>query len=66
MSTVLSRRTAIVSLLVMLVGASALAVAPFDAGALRLSGVSLLWWYAGLAAPAVAVALTAVALTGRV
>jgi hypothetical protein len=64
-SKVLSRRVAIVTLLLLLAGASVLALAPFDAGAVRLAGVSLLWWYTGVIAPAVAVILTALALAGR-
>jgi hypothetical protein len=37
--------------------AVALAFGPLEAGAVRLGGVSLLWWYATVAAPLAAVAV---------
>jgi hypothetical protein len=57
MSVPRGRRTAIAALLVLLVGAPLLALAPAAPGAVRVAGVSLLWWYAGLAAPLLATAI---------
>ncbi len=55
-------RAAIVALLVLVASALGLALAPFDAGAIRLAGVGLLWWYAALVAPVAAALVTTVAL----
>ena len=55
-----TRRRAIVVLLVLLALAPVLALAPSAPGAVRLAGVSLLWWYAGLVAP---LAATIIAVT---
>jgi hypothetical protein len=52
------RRTAIALLLVLLAGAVLLALAPAAPGAVRVAGVSLLWWYVGVAAPLAATAIT--------
>jgi len=46
----------------MLAGGVALSITPFEIGTIRLAGVGLLWWYGLVAAPAVAVAVTAAAL----
>ena len=46
-----ARHRAIVALLVLLAIAPLLALAPFAPGAVRLAGVSLLWWYTGVLAP---------------
>ena len=54
MSVPRRRRTAILVLLVLLAGAPLLALAPAAPGAVRLAGVSLLWWYVGLVAPLLA------------
>jgi hypothetical protein len=54
MSVPRRRRTAIHVLLVLLAGAPLLALAPAAPGAVRLAGVSLLWWYVGLVAPLLA------------
>ena len=43
-------------------GVLVLTVAPFEIGAIRWAGVSLLWWYGGLVVPLVAVLTTVVAL----
>ena len=51
MSVPRRRRTAIAALLVLLAGAPVLALAPTAPGAVRVAGVSLLWWYAGVVAP---------------
>jgi hypothetical protein len=48
------RRAAIVALLVLLAGAPLLALAPAVPGAVRVAGVSLLWWYSALVAPVLA------------
>ena len=61
-----ARRIGVVALLVLLAIAPVLALAPAAPGAVRLAGVSLLWWYAGLAAPLVATAVTvALLVRGR-
>lgn len=44
-------------LLVLLVVAPLLALTPAAPGSVRVAGVSLLWWYAGLVAPLLATAL---------
>jgi hypothetical protein len=65
MSVPRGRRTAIAVLIVLLVGAALLALAPAAPGAVRLAGVSLLWWYSGLVAPVLATAVAIVALVRR-
>jgi hypothetical protein len=65
MSGASGRRTGIAALLALLVAALLLALAPAAPGAVRIAGVSLLWWYAGLIAPAVATALAVVLLVSR-
>jgi hypothetical protein len=62
MSVPRGRRTAIAALLVLLVGAPLLALAPAAPGAVRVAGVSLLWWYTGLVAPLLATAIAVVVL----
>lgn len=42
----------------MLAGLAFLALGPFDVGAVRVAGVSLLWWYGGAVAPVAAAVLT--------
>ena len=49
-------------LIVLLVGAPLLALAPAAPGAVRVAGVSLLWWYVGAAAPLAATAVAIVVL----
>jgi hypothetical protein len=56
------RRAGIVTLLALLAGALALPLAPFDLAAVRLAGVSLLWWYAAVVAPLLAVAVAVLAV----
>jgi hypothetical protein len=58
-------RALVVALSCVLAGGLLLALAPREAAAVRLGGVSLLWWYAVLLGPAVAVGLTVVALAPR-
>ena len=65
MSVPRGRRTAIAVLLVLLAGAPLLALAPAAPGAVRVAGVSLLWWYTGLVAPLLATAITIVVLVRR-
>jgi hypothetical protein len=65
MSGARGRRTAIALLLVLLAGAWLLAVAPAAPGAVRVGGVSLLWWYAGGAAPLAATAIAIAFLMRR-
>jgi len=60
-----ARRRAIVVLLLLLVVTPLLALAPSAPGAVRLAGVSLLWWYAGLLAPLAATVITITVLTRR-
>jgi len=55
-----ARRRAIGALLVLLAVAPLLALAPSAPGAVRLAGVSVLWWYTGLIAP---LAATVIAVT---
>jgi hypothetical protein len=62
MSVPRGRRTAIAALLVLLVGAPLLALAPTAPGAVRVAGVSLLWWYAAVVAPLLATAVAIIAL----
>jgi len=52
----------IAALLVLLAVAPVLALAPAAPGAVRIAGVSLLWWYAALAAPLAATSLAVVLL----
>jgi hypothetical protein len=62
MSVPRRRRAAILALLVLLLGAPLLALAPASPGAVRIGGVSLLWWYAGLVGPVLASIVGLVAL----
>jgi hypothetical protein len=61
-----ARHRAIVALLVLLAIAPLLALAPFAPGAVRLAGVSLLWWYTGLIAPLAASLIVVTLLWRRV
>jgi len=61
-SRVDARRIAIVLLLFLVAVAAALARAPLETGSVRLAGVSLVWWYAGVIAPLLAAALAVTAL----
>ena len=56
------RRLGIAALLVLLAVAPLLALAPAAPGAVRVAGVSLLWWYAALVAPLAATGLAVVLL----
>jgi hypothetical protein len=56
---------AIAVLFVLLGGMLLLSVAPYEVGAIRLAGVSLLWWYGMLAVPIAAAAVAVAALARR-
>ena len=60
-----ARRAGILVLVVLFAGGLILARAPGDLGAVRLAGVSLLWWYSALVAPLIAVALAVMLLLLR-
>jgi len=60
-----ARRRAIAALLLLVVVTPLMALAPSAPGAVRLAGVSLLWWYAGLLAPLAATVITITILTRR-
>jgi hypothetical protein len=64
-SSVDARRAAVLILLALLAGVAFLVHGPFALGSLRVAGVSLLWWYAALAAPVAAVVVASVALLVR-
>jgi hypothetical protein len=57
------RRAGMIVLLALLLLLPLIALLPSGPGAVRLAGVSLLWWYAGLGAPLAAVAVTIAVLT---
>jgi hypothetical protein len=63
MSVARRKRPGIVVLLVLLLVAPLLALAPAAPGAVRVAGVSVLWWYAGVIAPLLCTALTLVLLS---
>ncbi len=52
-------------LLALIAGAAFLAHGPLALGSVRLGGVSLLWWYATVAAPLVAIGAVVAALLVR-
>jgi len=51
--------------LVLLAAAAVLALLPFGAGAVRVGGLSVVWWYAAVLAPVLAVVVTIGALLSR-
>ena len=52
--------------LLLLLGAyPMLAAVPHDVGSIRLAGLSLEWWYAGVIAPGLALGIVAVSATAR-
>jgi membrane protein implicated in regulation of membrane protease activity len=64
--TTAGRRVGIIIVLVLLLGAAALALLPFGAGAVRVGRLSVVWWYAAAVAPIIAVLVTiAVSLRQR-
>ncbi len=65
MSAARVRRTAVAVILVLVAIAIALPLLPGAPGALRAGGVSLLWWYAAVAAPLLAILITLGALLVR-
>jgi hypothetical protein len=64
-SSLRARRAAVIVLLALIAGAAVLAHGPFGLGSVRLAGVSLLWWYAAVAAPVVAIGAAVTALLVR-
>jgi hypothetical protein len=62
MPLVPGRRAGIVVLLALLALVPLLAIVPSAPGAVRIAGVSLLWWYAGLVAPLLSTLLTMILL----
>jgi hypothetical protein len=56
------RRLGIAVLALLFGAALALFQAPFDLGSVRIAGVNVLWWYALVVAPALAVLATVVLL----
>ena len=50
---------------VVLAGSAVLAVLPSGVATVRVAGLSLLWWYAAVAGPVVAVLVTAAVLLRR-
>ena len=65
MATEIRRRAGIVALQALLGPALMLAVAPSQLAAIRLGGVSVLWWYSAVFAPVLAVVATVVTLPTR-
>jgi hypothetical protein len=61
--TVDRRFVGTLALLLDVSGALVLGAAPNDVGAIRLGGVSLMWWYGAVAGPALAASVAAVILT---
>jgi hypothetical protein len=60
-----TRRAATLVLFLLITGAGVLAHGPFGLGALRLAGVSLLWWYVAVVAPLVGAAVVVAAFLAR-
>jgi hypothetical protein len=59
------QRAGLVVLVLIVFGALALALAPSNLGAIRVGGVSVLWWYVALGGPLVGASITATALLVR-
>jgi hypothetical protein len=51
-------------LLALLAASPLVALLPYDTGSIRLLGLSLEWWYCGVAAPVLAVLIAAVSAPG--
>ena len=49
----------VLALLVLLAASPLVALLPYDVGSIRLFGLSLEWWYCGMAAPVIAVLIAA-------
>jgi len=60
--TRVGRRVGIGVVLVLLAVGAGLAFLPFGASTVRVGGLSVLWWYAGVVAPCTAVVVTTVVL----
>ena len=65
MPTTAGRRVGVAVILVLLAAGAVLAVLPFGVGAVRVAGLSILWWYAAVVAPVVAVLVTVAVLLRR-
>ena len=65
MSTDAPHNVAIAVLFALLGGMLVLSVAPYEIGTIRLAGVSLLWWYGGLALPVATATVVIATLAGR-
>jgi hypothetical protein len=61
---VITRARGAVLVLVLLAGFPLIAVLPNQVGAIRLAGLSLLWWYGGLVAPVLAALIAASSAPG--
>jgi hypothetical protein len=62
MSAARARRIATVVLALLLVVAPVVSLLPGAPGVVRVDGITLLWWYAGLVGPALAATASVVAL----
>jgi hypothetical protein len=60
-----ARRAATLVLFVLIAGAGVLTHGPFGLGALRLAGVSLVWWYVAAVAPLAGAAVVVAAFLAR-
>jgi hypothetical protein len=58
-------KPSVLVLLALLAASPLVALLPYDAGSIRLLGVSLEWWYCGVVAPVLAVLIAAVSSPGR-
>jgi hypothetical protein len=64
MLTVTTRGIAALLLLVVLAMFPIIAALPHQIGAIRLAGISLLWWFGGVIAPMLAAAIAVALLPG--
>jgi arginine exporter protein ArgO len=62
---VAKRSTGVLLLLAVLAGFPLLSALPNQAASVRVGGLSILWWYGGLAAPLAALAIAALGRPGR-
>ncbi|HET8576301.1 MAG TPA: hypothetical protein VFO18_04335 [Methylomirabilota bacterium] len=59
-----NRTKGVLVLVLLLAGFPLIAALPYQIGAIRLAGLSLLWWYGGVAAPLAAWLVAVVCLSG--
>ena len=57
-------KPSVLALLTLLAASPLVALLPYDAGAVRLLGLSPEWWYCGVVAPVLAVLIAAVSSPG--